>query len=162
VTRRAFTVQEANGLIHRLESIIDRLSAVQEEIEASRAKLQVLDVLWGRKILEPVNPDHSEFLELRRRIQEDIVDSRLTIQSEILGRGLRFPAGGLEHGLVDFPTTFQGRWVYLCWRRGEPEIRWWHEVHAGFAGRQPLSFDQALRMGREDDPAEVDDSLLDF
>jgi hypothetical protein len=34
-------------------------------------------------------------------------------------------------------------------------------VHGGFAGRQPLTADQANRMGREDDPAHVDDSMLD-
>jgi hypothetical protein len=28
--------------------------------------------------------------------------------------------------------------VYLCWKLGEDRITWWHEVDAGFAGRQPL------------------------
>lgn len=42
-------------------------------------------------------------------------------------------------GLIDFPSLREGRVVHLCWRRGEPlELRWWHEVEAGFAGRQPL------------------------
>jgi hypothetical protein len=31
-----------------------------------------------------------------------------------------------------------GRIVYLCWQLGEPEISWWHELEAGFSGRQPL------------------------
>ncbi|HUX86133.1 MAG TPA: DUF2203 family protein [Chloroflexota bacterium] len=41
-------------------------------------------------------------------------------------------------GLVDFPAERDGRVVYLCWRRGEDQIHYWHELDAGFAGRQPL------------------------
>ncbi len=46
---------------------------------------------------------------------------------------------GAEQGLVDFPSEFGGRRVYLCWRLGEPSVQHWHEVDAGFAGRQPLT-----------------------
>lgn len=41
-------------------------------------------------------------------------------------------------GLCDFPSQRDGREVYLCWRLGEPEVHYWHELHTGFAGRQPL------------------------
>jgi hypothetical protein len=41
-------------------------------------------------------------------------------------------------GLLDFPALKGGRLVYLCWQYGEGEIRFWHEVEAGFAGRQPI------------------------
>lgn len=44
----------------------------------------------------------------------------------------------LESGLVDFPAEREGRVVYLCWRDGEEAVTHWHEVDAGFAGRQPL------------------------
>lgn len=45
---------------------------------------------------------------------------------------------GLDEGLVDFPALYQGREVYLCWRLGEPEVAWWHPIHTGAAGRQPV------------------------
>jgi hypothetical protein len=41
-------------------------------------------------------------------------------------------------GLVDFLAVRDGREVYLCWRYGEPEILYWHELEGGFAGRQPI------------------------
>jgi hypothetical protein len=41
-------------------------------------------------------------------------------------------------GLLDFPALKDGRGVYLCWRYGEGEIAYWHEIEAGFAGRQPI------------------------
>ena len=46
---------------------------------------------------------------------------------------------GLDDGLVDFLSTRDGRDVFLCWKLGEPEITHWHEVEAGFAGRQLLT-----------------------
>ncbi len=44
----------------------------------------------------------------------------------------------LELGLVDFRSQREGREVYLCWRVGEATISYWHELDAGFGGRQPL------------------------
>lgn len=44
-----------------------------------------------------------------------------------------------ERGLIDFPSLREGRVILLCWLLGEGErIEWWHEVDAGFAGRQAL------------------------
>jgi len=44
----------------------------------------------------------------------------------------------LETGLLDFPAEREGRPVYLCWMRGESAVTHWHELDAGFAGRQAL------------------------
>ena len=45
---------------------------------------------------------------------------------------------GFDAGLVDFPSTLDGRDVYLCWQYDEPRVEHWHEIDGGFAGRQPL------------------------
>jgi len=39
---------------------------------------------------------------------------------------------------LDFSALKNGREVYLCWQYGEDDIQYWHEVEAGFAGRQPI------------------------
>jgi hypothetical protein len=44
----------------------------------------------------------------------------------------------LDKGLCDFPCLRQDRVVYLCWHLGEDSIQYWHEIEAGFAGREPL------------------------
>jgi len=44
----------------------------------------------------------------------------------------------IDQGLIDFRAEREGREVYLCWKLGEPDIRWWHDLESGFAGRQPL------------------------
>jgi hypothetical protein len=49
-----------------------------------------------------------------------------------------------QMGLVDFIGRHQGRDVYLCWKLGESKIGFWHELHTGFTGRQPVA---SLREG---------------
>ena len=44
-----------------------------------------------------------------------------------------------EQGLLDFPSTIDGVPAYWCWRVGEPDIEWWHERGAGFAGRRRIA-----------------------
>ena len=45
----------------------------------------------------------------------------------------------IETGLIDFPALVTGRQVWLCWRLGEGDVDWWHELDEGFGGRRPLS-----------------------
>ena len=160
--RKAFTVDEANALIPLLEQalrqIADRRAAIRERTD----KLQVLDAIWGAGVAARSNPDHGEYLEHRAEIARAVADVQRLVNDEIMARGLRFPVGGLEHGLIDFPTTFEGRWIYLCWHSPEPRVEAWHEVNGGFAGRRVLTTSDAPRMGLADDPARLDDSVLDF
>ena len=44
----------------------------------------------------------------------------------------------LDRGLIDFPAIREGREVYLCWVDGESDIGFWHDLDAGFAGREAL------------------------
>jgi hypothetical protein len=56
--------------------------------------------------------------------------------AELTQLGVEFK--GFELGLVDFPGEIDGRPILWCWRYGEPTIQYWHEVDAGYAGRQPV------------------------
>jgi hypothetical protein len=44
----------------------------------------------------------------------------------------------LNLGLIDFPAWREEHEVYLCWKYGEEQLSYWHEIDAGFAGRQPI------------------------
>jgi hypothetical protein len=44
----------------------------------------------------------------------------------------------MNTGLLDFLAKRDGREVYLCWRFGEPRVAFYHELHTGFNGRQPV------------------------
>ena len=45
----------------------------------------------------------------------------------------------IEAGLIDFPALANGRQIWLCWRLGEGDIEWWHELDDGFPGRRRLT-----------------------
>lgn len=160
--RRAFTVDEANAMLPAVRRALERIRHLRNDLDRNQRKLQVLDALWGEAVGRPGNPDRDEFLDHRRAIREGAEEIERRIQEDLIARGIRFPVGGLEHGLVDFPTTLDGRWVYLCWRRGEHEVAYWHEIDGGFRGRRPVTPAERGRMGRPDDPAREDDSALDF
>jgi hypothetical protein len=44
----------------------------------------------------------------------------------------------LERGLIDFPALMDGKEVFLCWEQADKDIEYWHDLDAGYAGREPL------------------------
>ena len=160
--RKAFTVTEANAMVPELIATLETIAAHIETGRTHGQKIQILDALWGDEVHSPTNPDHEEFGNHTRALKKLDQELNELVQREIFDKGLRLPYGGLENGLVDFPTIFAGRWVYLCWHRGESQVSFWHEIRDGFTGRQEITTEHIIRMGREDNPDEVDDSELDF
>jgi hypothetical protein len=160
--RRVFTVDEANSLIPVLEEVFRTIEFRKSKIQEQGQKLEVLGLLWGDQLSDPSSPDYEQYMIHKRAIANDVSEIEGLIQEEIVRRGIRFPVGGIENGLIDFPTTYQGRWVYLCWRSGEPELLYWHETDEGFRGRQEISEIEKREMGREDAESIGDDSDLDF
>ena len=161
MTRKAFTVDEANGLIPVIADVFREVDAHRRRIREAAKKIEVLELLWGGALRDGSNPDHEEFARRREDVDRAMRAIQNAVEHGIIARGLRFPAGGLEEGLVDFPTTYQGRWVYLCWHVGEHDLRFWHETDAGFAGRRKITEAQRREMGT-DDPSSVEDEPLDF
>ncbi len=45
----------------------------------------------------------------------------------------------IDMGLIDFLSIRNGREVYLCWKHGEEDLAYWHDVNAGYGGRQPIN-----------------------
>jgi hypothetical protein len=100
--------------------------------------------LWREKILElDLVASTARAGEPRERAEELERDAQ-TLAKEIDGFQQELEQLGIQLkdrrlGLVDFPSEMNGRQILLCWRLGEPEIQFWHDVDAGYAGRQPLS-----------------------
>ena len=72
----------------------------------------------------------------KRQAAEELATRRSELLAELTSFGCELK--GLDQGLIDFPAERDGRTVYLCWRLGESPIAHWHDVDAGYAGRQPL------------------------
>lgn len=126
---RFFTVEEAN----RTLPLVSRITA--DIVHENDRLQQVLPRLKEVRMLARRNPDAAEKLEALRA---DIaaVSSRLEGYLDELGQiGCVFKG---PQGLVDFYSMREGRPVFLCWHHGEEEVRYWHELDGGFAGRQAL------------------------
>ena len=158
----AFTVDEANEMLPEVRAALEQIQGLRDVARSKMDQLAVLDALWGDLVSQSANPDHDEYAQHHHSLSEYGRAIEELIQQRLVDRDIRFPVGGLEHGLVDFPTTLDGRWVYLCWQSGESEVAYWHEVSGGYAGRRPITAEQRQRLGRLDDPAHREDSALDF
>ena len=120
-----FTVAEANLLLPQVISVISgMMDARQRIIDAQPDLWPVLEKAVG-------NGGSKKAGELL--VEFERIESSVTALSE-MGCILK----DLNSGLVDFPTIRNGREVLLCWRYDEPEVGFWHDAQAGFAGRQPL------------------------
>ena len=132
---RIFTLEEANDTLPYLEECFGRMDRKREDLRLLQTQLSVLRLIWSEEIRSPENPDHLEYLNRTREHQlatEQLGDHVREIQeSGCLPKDL-------EHGLVDFYARRNGRIIFLCWRRGEKKISFWHELHTGFSGRVPL------------------------
>jgi hypothetical protein len=124
VAKRFFTVKEANELLPFLSAKMRDLRVVDRELRLRSSQLPSGDeiALRGGTLVPP------RYLFLIASLQ--------SLHDEITAHGCHLK--DVESGLVDFPTLWEGREVYLCWKLGETQVGYWHEIEAGFAGRQLL------------------------
>lgn len=129
--KKYFTVDEANAMLPLVGSIVRDITELAGDLRQRQERLvrlqgqYVLDEAHKEEIQELVN----EFSRDQDRMQE--------FEQELGKLGVELKDYFL--GLIDFPCRMAGREVYLCWRLGEPEVSHWHELDAGFAGRQKLA-----------------------
>lgn len=126
IEMRLFTLEEANALlpeVRRLFRQIDEATAILQRLlpEVKRASEHAADGGGGTVY-------GAQYANALTRFLASI--------QEILSYGIEIK--DFERGLCDFPHLREGKTVYLCWQRGEESIEWWHDIDAGFAGRQPL------------------------
>lgn len=131
--RHYFTLDEANRRLSEVERSLLLMREALEGGQQVRDQIQVLEVIGA---LDPRSPEHEELLERRAEL-EDWRAAFMDEQARLERDGII--VRDLVAGLVDFPALWQGREIHLCWRLGEAQVSWWHEVDAGFTGRRPAS-----------------------
>jgi len=129
--RKYFTVEEANKALPLVRMIVGDIVRQDRIVEDLQQRLSRLTSERRR----PSNDLYSEELA-QSQAQLDAEEVKLRSYIEELKRlGVEFKG---PDGLCDFYSLRDGREVFLCWRLGEPEVSYWHDLDAGFAGRQPL------------------------
>ena len=126
---RLFSLAEANALLPSLVPILTRLRESAHGLVTTKLRLTTLK---GRNGSLESDQECARMEEKLSSIEASLAEDLFMVQA--LGVELK----GIEQGLVDFPTMRDGRVVYLCWQLGEGTIAYWHEIDAGFSGRQPL------------------------
>lgn len=126
---RLFTIEQANSTLPLVRRIVED---IVQDYARWREQVGVLEVVAaGRRGDSP--PNEGEKVEQdAQRLAADI--ERYVAELRELGVDFK----GFDEGLVDFPAELDGRRVYLCWKLGEEAVVHWHDVDAGYAGRQKL------------------------
>lgn len=148
--RGHFTPEEANAMLPLVRAITSDLVRVSRDVNERRERLGFL--------LRRQHPNSNTlYREELAQIEEELAADAERLQ-EYLGelRQLGVEPKSATEGLVDFPAVIEGRKAYLCWKLGEPEVLYWHEIDAGFQGRQPLVAGTAVD---DDWSGDVDRSL---
>ncbi|MGC8634742.1 MAG: DUF2203 domain-containing protein [Candidatus Limnocylindrales bacterium] len=127
---RYYDIDAANARILELRPLLEGLRADRDALAQAQRELRERLASDGAPGVEAPLRDHEARVRAIVRRME-----RAVAQIDAWGVTLR----DIPSGMVDFPALASGRPIWLCWRLDEPAIAWWHELSAGFAGRQPLN-----------------------
>jgi hypothetical protein len=130
---RLFTVEEANAMLPLVRAITTDLATLSRDVIDRRQRLDHLT--FGRDMASG-DPYDDELAQIEEELGKDSRQLQEYVD-ELRQLGIE-PKSGPE-GLVDFPCLMDGRLVYLCWKLGETEVLYWHDLESGFAGRQALT-----------------------
>ncbi len=123
--RRYFTLTEAR----RALVLVARIAGDIQRIELQRRKLvHQTASSHEQPTAEQAGQIESQFDTMTGQL------GRLLEEMSAVGVDLKDPT----RGLLDFPSRFNGRDIFLCWQIGEPTINFWHDISAGFAGRRSV------------------------
>ncbi len=130
---RFFNLLEAEGLLPEVERLLRSLIQSKQEFEEVDGELNSISqriALTGGMVAP-----RERILELRGRKDAAARSLKSTLE-KFQGTGCQLK--DLEIGLVDFPTLYKDKEVYLCWKLGESGITFWHHIEDGFRGRRPI------------------------
>jgi len=129
---RIFTLEQANAMLPLVRAIVKDLAELSRDVIERRERLNSLLAGRGQQSRDIYG---EELAQIEDELAKDSDQLREYVRElNELGVELKNP----PEGLIDFRCLMDGRVVYLCWKLDEPEIQHWHELEAGFAGRQPL------------------------
>lgn len=127
---KTFTVEQANRTLPLVSQIV---RDIVTQYARWQEKMREFEVRTANARMERPDPAADALQHEVEALAEEI-DGYIRELQEL---GVEFK--GFDPGLVDFPGELGGRPVYLCWRLGEEAVEHWHELDAGYAGRQPLA-----------------------
>jgi hypothetical protein len=136
---KLFTVEQANRTLPLVRRIVEDVVREHRRWQDKIRELEMVASTAASVAVAGEGPARSAPDERVAAIERDamaIARDIDTFERELEELGIVLKDRRL--GLVDFPGEVDGRRVWLCWRLGEPLVQYWHDLDAGYAGRQPL------------------------
>jgi len=121
-----FTVQEAHKILPKIKHILKKLVAAHLRLDVQEQMSIHYDddfEEFAQSVREAKHHHnaHHEYFELL----DQIASSGIFVKDPSIG-------------LIDFYSKYEGRDIFLCYKYPEQKIEFWHELDAGFVGRQPV------------------------
>jgi len=132
---RHFTPEEANAALAEVRPLVERMVAHRLAHVEALARQEELE---GRIRGNGGGIPPATLAEAAGEVEREARALGRTID-ELNEHGVQVK--DVDEGLIDFPALRRGETVLLCWRLGEDEIRYWHSLEEGFAGRRELPLD---------------------
>lgn len=127
---RYYGIDGANERLAEVRPLLEQLRADREAVaEAQRELVEARQTNGSAEHAEELARREADIRDIVRRMQLAVVQLD----------GWDITLRDIGSGLIDFPALVNGRPIWLCWRLGEEDVGWWHEVDSGFDSRQPLA-----------------------
>ena len=124
---RYFSLTDANKILPTVIKKFNYSKILKNEI--MKIEQQIASTFTSKTSME-------DYIILKQKLNRGVTEFYQSVEDlESLGVVLK----GLEQGLLDFPAKRFDEEIWLCWREGETEIKFWHEKDTGFMGRKPIS-----------------------
>jgi len=122
--RKHYTLEAARALLPQVRTWLQRLLQLRKSLEENDARLGQLAGPGCDLGGEAVNAWVKTLADIQ------------TLGLEFQRREIQLK--DLDRGLIDFPSLLDGKEIFLCWEEGEEDIEFWHDLDAGYAGRERL------------------------
>jgi hypothetical protein len=122
--QKHYTQEEVRGLLPEVRLWLKRLSQLRADLEKYEGRVNGL--------MSPGCDVGGGSVNAWVRILADLESVLVEFQRR------EIQVKDLDRGLLDFPALIGGKEVFLCWEQDEEDVEFWHDLDAGYAGRERL------------------------
>ena len=121
-----FTVEQANTILPKVKKRFDEILC---------CKNNVMDIQEELQNLSDSNSSFEKFIKKKQELNHAVTSLYNMIQ-ELEDMGIMIKS--VDEGLLDFPSIRDDEEIWLCWKFGENQVKFWHRKEEGFMGRKPI------------------------
>ena len=137
------TPLDANKALPEIERRFKQIIFQKDHVVALQEELQT--------IIDRDSP-FNEFINKKQELNVEVSSLYRSIE-QLEGLGVIIKS--VDEGLLDFPSKRFDEEVWLCWKVGEKEVKYWHKKNEGFSGRKPLSTQNLSKVETQDDLSDL-------